>query len=169
MIFCGRGGIRTHLLSANTPICYETDFTDRRRYPPIISMNIAGVAGIEPTSTVLETGMLPLHHTPIFVGTERFELSLLLYQSSILTPFRWCPGIFQTTFGVVPVGFEPTSSHFKRVVHQPFCHETICFKELFVLPTRLELVTGFRLPHWLKVSCATNCATRAFQKPLWLA
>ena len=27
---------------------------------------LAGVEGLEPSRTVLETGMLPLHHTPIF-------------------------------------------------------------------------------------------------------
>ena len=38
--------------------------------------NIAGVAGIEPTSTVLETGMLPLHQTPM-VGMLLFSLSVV--------------------------------------------------------------------------------------------
>ena len=28
---------------------------------------LAGVEGFEPSRTVLETGMLPLHHTPIFL------------------------------------------------------------------------------------------------------
>ena len=34
---------------------------------PVFEPNIlAGVEGLEPSRTVLETGMLPLHHTPIF-------------------------------------------------------------------------------------------------------
>ena len=28
--------------------------------------DMAGVEGLEPSRTVLETGMLPLHHTPVF-------------------------------------------------------------------------------------------------------
>ena len=29
---------------------------------------LAGVEGLEPSRTVLETGMLPLHHTPININ-----------------------------------------------------------------------------------------------------
>ena len=33
---------------------------------PVFEPNIlAGVEGLEPSRTVLETGMLPLHHTPV--------------------------------------------------------------------------------------------------------
>ena len=31
---------------------------------------MAGVVGVEPTSTVLETGILPLNYTPIFLVTR---------------------------------------------------------------------------------------------------
>ena len=34
---------------------------------------MAGVAGIEPTLTVLETAVLPLNHTPIMVEGVGFE------------------------------------------------------------------------------------------------
>ena len=32
----------------------------------VLKYFLAGVEGFEPTPTVLETGMLPLHHTPIY-------------------------------------------------------------------------------------------------------
>ena len=58
---------------------------------------------------------------------------------------------------VVPVGFEPTSSHFKRVVHKNH-----------------SATRPYLCPRWdsnpqsrtLKGWCFTNSATRAFQKPI---
>ena len=47
-------------------------------------LNPAGVPRLEHGPTVLETGMLPLHYTPIFVGSLRFELRLLVYQTNSL-------------------------------------------------------------------------------------
>lgn len=36
--------------------------------PTIMLLALAGVQGFEPQSAVLETVMLPLHHTPIYGG-----------------------------------------------------------------------------------------------------
>ena len=43
------------------PICFTLSY-------------FAGVEGLEPPSTVLETVILPLNYTPIFDTTLRFEL-----------------------------------------------------------------------------------------------
>ena len=45
----------------------------------------AGVAGIEPTSTVLETGMLPLHQTP--EPLRRIELLSFDYETKIISHY----------------------------------------------------------------------------------
>jgi hypothetical protein len=50
-------------------------------YSPILPLNYGGLAaqveGFEPPSTVLETGMLPLHHTYVFFEVKiRIELIL---------------------------------------------------------------------------------------------
>lgn len=51
----------------------------------LLSYYFAGVAGIEPTSTVLETGMLPLHQTP--EPLRRIELLSFGYESNIISHY----------------------------------------------------------------------------------
>ena len=47
--------------------CRSRILTIKNGSNPVFEPNIlAGVEGLEPSRTVLETGMLPLHHTPIF-------------------------------------------------------------------------------------------------------
>ena len=55
--------------------------------------DMAGVEGLEPSRTVLETGMLPLHHTPIFtfyIGGPSVEASqkLPLADFAASSPFQ---------------------------------------------------------------------------------
>ena len=46
--------------------CRSRILTIKNGSNPVFKPNIlAGVEGLEPSRTVLETGMLPLHHTPI--------------------------------------------------------------------------------------------------------
>ena len=63
------------------------------------------------------------------------------------------------------VWFEQTMFTLRDRIYSPALHHRrsctpnyISNNLKFVVPTRFELVTGFRLPHWLKVSCAANCA-----------
>ena len=51
------GGIRTHNPQNQNLMLYQLRYT---------SISIAGVKGLEPLPEVLETTMLPLHHTPIY-------------------------------------------------------------------------------------------------------
>lgn len=56
------------------------------RFSQHINLLFAQVEGVEPSSSVLETGMLPLHHTCIFVGhygIEPYPLTERFYRPSI--------------------------------------------------------------------------------------
>ena len=44
---------------------------------------MAGVEGLEPSRTVLETDMLPLHHTPKECPTAKKSTHLILFQYNI--------------------------------------------------------------------------------------
>ncbi len=67
--------LRTFLLKNSTPYCFflrknplrvrVLSNQKRTTYPMDRLFFLAGVEGLEPSRTVLETGMLPLHHTPI--------------------------------------------------------------------------------------------------------
>ena len=61
---------------------------------PVFEPNIlAGVEGLEPSRTVLETGMLPLHHTP----KERHIKFLLCSICNIGTRL-WRPLLYQLSY-----------------------------------------------------------------------
>ena len=61
---------------------------------PVFEPNIlAGVEGLEPSRTVLETGMLPLHHTP----KERHIKFLLCSICNIGTRL-WRPMLYQLSY-----------------------------------------------------------------------
>ena len=61
---------------------------------PVFEPNIlAGVEGLEPSRTVLETGMLPLHHTP----KERHIKFLLCSICNIGTRL-WRPLLYQLNY-----------------------------------------------------------------------
>ncbi len=51
----------------------------------------AGAEGLEPSRTVLETVMLPLHYAPITIGVLGIEPRLPLYQSGLQKPLQHTP------------------------------------------------------------------------------
>jgi hypothetical protein len=79
---------------------------------------LARVERFELPSTVLETGMLPLHHTRILVGLSGLESESLVFQTSAITDLSYNP-IF-----VGRMGLEPTA----------FCVSGRCSKPLSYLP-----------------------------------
>ena len=61
---------------------------------PVFEPNIlAGVEGLEPSRTVLETGMLPLHHTP----KER-HIKLFLCYNTVIGTRLWRPLLSQLNY-----------------------------------------------------------------------
>ena len=52
---------------------------------------LAGVVGIEPTLTVLETGVLPLYDTPIFSVTELPRYDYKLRNTELTRDISTCP------------------------------------------------------------------------------
>ena len=61
---------------------------------PVFEPNIlAGVEGLEPSRTVLETGMLPLHHTP----KER-HIKLFLCYNTVIGTRLWRPLLYQLSY-----------------------------------------------------------------------
>ena len=57
--------------------CCSRILTIKNGSNPVFEPNIlAGVEGLEPSRTVLETGMLPLHHTPLFATIILYSVSL---------------------------------------------------------------------------------------------
>ena len=58
------------------------------------SLGLAGVAGFEPATMVLETSMIPLHHTPIL---------LLIHRKYVISE----PSSIDWMYIAVHVGFEP--------------------------------------------------------------
>ena len=48
-----------------------------------MSSIVAGVEGIEPSSTVLETAVLPLNHTPMSAFPPRVSVGIIVCLSSL--------------------------------------------------------------------------------------
>lgn len=97
--------------------------------------------------------------TPLLQGQYNDLWTGLIYSQVSLT------SQFQRTYLVGAVWFEQTMFTLRDRIYSPALHHRrsctpnyISNNLKFVVPTRFELVTGFRLPHWLKVSCAANCA-----------
>ncbi len=74
--------------------CRSRILTIKNGSNPVFEPNIlAGVEGLEPSRTVLETGMLPLHHTP----KER-HIKLFLYYNTVIGTRLWRPLLYQLSY-----------------------------------------------------------------------
>ena len=58
---------------------------------------LAGVEGLEPSRTVLETGMLPLHHTP-----KKHHIKLFLCYNTVIGTRLWRSCQIKRTVQIVP-------------------------------------------------------------------
>ena len=76
---------------------------------------LAGVEGLEPSRTVLETGMLPLHHTP----KER-HIKLFLCYNTVIGTRLWRPACYHY---IIPLCLLPL--HYIQLVRD--CQEKNSF------------------------------------------
>ena len=123
--------------------CCSQFLTIKNGSNPVFEPNIlAGVEGLEPSRTVLETGMLPLHHTPkerhikfllcsiCNIGTQLWRP--LFYQLNYTPVFCFPLGLVFTTkvkmsiFFCKNIGFLYLSKLFDRVIN--LCYNKV--KEL---------------------------------------
>ena len=78
--------------------CCSRILTIKNGSNPVFEPNIlAGVEGLEPSRTVLETGMLPLHHTP----KER-HIKLFLCYNTVIGTRLWRQCHIKKTVQIVP-------------------------------------------------------------------
>ena len=105
--------------------CRSRILTIKNGSNPVFEPNIlAGVEGLEPSRTVLETGMLPLHHTPVLnfkdwwtvrdsnPGPTGYEPVALPTELTVHIPLKRLPPRYRdgnTVLLAPPVGFEPTT------------------------------------------------------------
>ena len=96
--------------------CRSLILTIKNGSNPVFEPNIlAGVEGLEPSRTVLETGMLPLHHTP----KERHIKFLLCNICNIGTRL-WRPLLYQLSY--TPIFTIPKHYTANLYVCQQFYH-----------------------------------------------
>ena len=93
---------------------------------------MAGVEGLEPSRTVLETGMLPLHHTP----KER-HIKLFLCYNTVIGTRLWRSCHIKRTVQIVPT-VEPCL----RLPTFPISN----FDALLMLSKNLPCKTDAQLP-----------------------
>ena len=105
--------------------CCSRKFAIKNGSNPVFEPNIlAGVEGLEPSRTVLETGMLPLHHTP----KERHIKFLLCSICNIGTRL-WRPLLYQ-------LSYTPMSlSDFNSLPHFALICKLFLQKKLFIFIT----------------------------------
>ena len=71
----------------------ESSGNKKRATKKSLFILVAGVEGLEPSRTVLETGMLPLHHTP----KER-HIKFLLSSICNIGTRLWRPLLYQLSY-----------------------------------------------------------------------
>ena len=88
--------------------CRSRILTIKNGSNPVFEPNIlAGVEGLEPSRTVLETGMLPLHHTP----KER-HIKFLLSSICNIGTRLWRPLLYQLSY--TPIYLTKLVQHRKK-------------------------------------------------------
>ena len=90
---------------------------------------LAGVLGLEPRSTVLETGALPLNYTPVERKT-RFELATpsLARRCSTAELFPQ----MATRMGLEPTTSAVTGRHSNQLNHRAIRHLSVCLTVIYI-------------------------------------
>ena len=90
---------------------------------------LAGVLGLEPRSTVLETGALPLNYTPVERKT-RFELATpsLARRCSTTELFPQ----MATRMGLEPTTSAVTGRHSNQLNHRAIRHLSVCLTVIYI-------------------------------------
>ncbi len=107
-------------LNAKTLSGFESSSTKKRDQQKCCSLFLAGVEGLEPSRTVLETGMLPLHHTP--------KQYVIHYQPHIL---YLSPVVLSRGYAKIIV--KISVPYFKGTIGElSFCIQTVYLKSFFI-------------------------------------
>lgn len=140
---------------------------------------MAGVVGIEPTSLVLETSVLPLNYTPLLWWEERVSNPHLgifspPHRPSLLSSHTGAPCWIRTNDDdfadrlLNPLGYRCTYFYLSVFgswggirTHNLLVNSQLLY--LWATQEYLELVTGLEpaTPR-LQVECTTSCATQAY-------
>ena len=124
--------------------CCSRILTIKNGSNPVFEPNIlAGVEGLEPSRTVLETGMLPLHHTP----KERHIKFLLCSICNIGTRL-WRPLLYQLSY--------TPKQQILSFIELPYEHRDTAL-ETGMLPLHHTPILSFQFAD-LKQNCSNSIA-----------